>query len=145
MVQALTVSAANPAMWQSIGPNPMVGIRPQFFGPPFGTAFDATGRFTSLAIVCTSPGVGSSCNGETLFVGTAGGGVWMSSDLSNQFNPFTQITDSISPATNAGLPAQAIGSIAVDTSTSPITLYVGTGEGNTAIHYMARESMSRRT
>jgi hypothetical protein len=116
--------------WQFRGPNPMKGITAEFFNQPFGSPFNATGRVTSLAAVCTLMGE-VSCASESLFVGTAGGGVWMSTDLSSNTNPFTQITDNITPAVSLqNLPAQAIGSIAIDSSTKPVTLYVATGEGN---------------
>jgi hypothetical protein len=117
--------------WQFLGPNPMKGITADFFNQPFGSPFHATGRVTSLAVACTSPGSGGSCNAEKLLVGTAGGGVWMSTDLSSNTNPFVQITDKITPTVSfENLPAQAVGSIAIDNGTNPVTLYVATGEGN---------------
>jgi len=56
-------------------------------------------------------------NGKTLFIGTAGGGVWKSTNAGATFKP---IFDKY---------CQSIGAIAIDQK-NPKTIYVGTGESN---------------
>jgi len=80
------------------------GLRPRSIGPAV-----MGGRITAI----DSP----SSNPKTIYVGTAGGGVWKSVDGGITFKP---IFDSFS---------QSIGSIAVDPN-NPNTIWVGTGECN---------------
>ncbi len=83
-----------------------------------GRATTVSGRVTSLAI---SP----RCRADhcPLFVGAAGGGVWMTRD------PLSRTPDWKS--TKGDLPTNAIGSIVFDpTDDEGRTLYVGTGEAN---------------
>ncbi len=78
----------------------------------------ATGRVTAVA---ADPQLS-----DRIFVGTAGGGVWMTTNGTT----FTLIS--------ASLPSQAIGAIAIDpVNTTPTTIYVATGEGNNCFdcHY----------
>ncbi len=76
----------------------------------FGVA--TTGRVTAIAADPTTSG--------RIFVGTAGGGVWLSSDGGVTFKPIFETQ-----------PNLAIGAIALDSvHTSPPTVYVATGEGN---------------
>jgi hypothetical protein len=109
-VTALTSSY----QWQFVGPEPMSGEVANFGGSLL-TGFPnltATGRVTAIA---ADPQVSG-----RVFVGTAGGGVWMAT---NNLPPFTLIS--------ASLPSQAIGAIAIDpVNTTPTTIYVATGEGN---------------
>ncbi len=79
-------------------------IEPRSFGP--GTM---SGRITSI--------VGSSKDGKTIYIGTAGGGVWKTT---NAGASYTSIFDKY---------CQSIGAIAIDQN-HPDTLYVGTGESN---------------
>ncbi len=120
MVQLSLSTAASKRneTWRFIGPQPLLNEPPDFgdltpFFPPGspGTHFDASGRVTAIAV---EPRTGD------VFVGAAGGGVWLSRDRGVHFRP---ITDS--------LPTQAIGALAIDAvNTAPSTLYVATGEGN---------------
>src|SRR5271170_3611419 len=90
-----------PFTWSFIGPKPM---------SLFGVA--TTGRVTAIAADPTTSG--------RIFVGTAGGGVWLSSDGGVTFKPIFETQ-----------PNLAIGAIALDSvHTSPPTVYVATGEGN---------------
>src|SRR5271166_4949396 len=97
--------------WQFLGPQPMLNQLPDFggaiLGPPLA---NATGRLTALA---ADPRVKG-----RIFIGAAGGGMWMSSDGGN------------TSASISTLSTQAIGAIALDPATNPTTVYVGTGEGN---------------
>ncbi len=113
-------AATSSPSWTFIGPMPMKGQFANFGGqatPPndtgYGPAFDAAGRVSAVAIDPSG----------NIYVGAASGGVWLSTNHGNSFSW-------ISGGPN-GLPTQAIGSIAIDsTNTSPPTVYVGTGEGN---------------
>ena len=87
--------------WSFIGPEPM-----NLFGVP------TTGRVTAIAADPATSG--------RLFVGTADGGVWLSSDNGTTFKPIFDSQSNLS-----------IGAIALDAvHTSPPTIYVATGEGN---------------
>jgi photosystem II stability/assembly factor-like uncharacterized protein len=97
-------AAANPfssVNWTSDGPQPT----PAYFGTvPY------SGRATSIALHPTDP--------NTIYLGTAGGGVWKTSDGGHTWAP---LTDS--------QPSLAIGAIAVDPN-NPNTVYAGTGESD---------------
>jgi hypothetical protein len=99
-------SAASTPMtpaWTFIGPQPMYVLQVGFGGatPPGSPPIpNATGRITAIVADPTSSG--------RFFVGAANGGVWMTTDGGITFKP---IADS--------LPTQAIGSPALDATTSP--------------------------
>ncbi len=86
--------------WASLGPAPLMDTN--------GHA--DTGRVTALAIDAT--------NANIIWVGTADGGVWKSTDGGTNYTPLSDTWDVLS-----------VGSIAID-PTNPNTVYVGTGEGN---------------
>src|SRR5579885_1936917 len=123
--------------WRALGPAPMHGNQPNFGGfplfqnPPAANTsqFDSSGRVSALAI---DSGSGN------IYVGTASGGVWLSTDGGTTF---AVISDNMQPPVPPGSPAgtaaltEAIGSIGIDTSTTPHTVYVGTGEGNASESY----------
>jgi hypothetical protein len=98
--------------WDFPGPLPMLGDLPNFggiiTGPPLS---NATGRVSALAVDPATPG--------RLFVGTAGGGVWMTNDGGASFKPIFDAQ-----------PSLAIGAIAINPKTTPVTIFVATGEGN---------------
>jgi len=85
--------------WLSIGPSPLFN----------GTA-PYTGRVSALEPHPT--------DADTLYVGTANGGVWRTTDRGTSWSPLTDLEDSL-----------AVGAIAIDPSDSQ-TVYVGTGEAN---------------
>jgi hypothetical protein len=68
-----------------------------------------TGRITSVAADSTG----------LIVAGAASGGLWVST---NDGTSFVSVFDNE--------PTEAIGAIALDTTTTPSTIYVGTGEGN---------------
>ena len=96
------------AAWTFIGPQP-IQEKANFTGLVFGNDFAATGRITSVAADSTG----------LIVVGAASGGVWLSQNSGTTF----------SPVFDTG-PTQAIGAVALDTTTTPSTIYIGTGEGN---------------
>src|SRR5689334_6567240 len=75
-------------------------------GPP-----DSGGRLTSLAVDPFNP--------DNVFAGSAGGGVWHSTDAGQHWQ---SVWDPHSPSL-------AVGSLAIDPH-SPTTIYAGTGEAN---------------
>ena len=98
--------------WTFIGPRPMVNSQPNFGGPIAGANYGASGRVSAIAVDPSG----------RIFVGAAGGGVWMSTDGGTTFKSIFDAE-----------PTQAIGAIALDAvNTNPPTIYVATGEGNTA-------------
>ena len=110
--------------WTAIGPQPMQNERANFGGAVFGPTFNASGRVSALAMD----------GHHRLYVGTASGGLWLSTDVENAINTgtiahFTPISDNL-PATNPGAVVNSVGSIALDETTDPPTIYLGTGEGN---------------
>lgn len=107
------VPAANSPAWNFIGPRPILNEIPTFGGVALGAPLgSATGRVTAIAADPTASG--------RIFVGTAGGGLWMSPDSGSSF---TQIFDS------SGF-AGSIGALALDATTTPPTIYAGSGEGD---------------
>ncbi len=109
---AAQAPAAVAFSWKAIGPLPMLNNFPNFGGFfTGGVLSNSTGRISALAADPQKSG--------RVFVGTAGGGVWMTADGGTTFKP---IFDSE--------PTQAIGAIALNPKTTPTTIYVATGEGN---------------
>ena len=95
--------------WTSVGPQPTAPIA----NNPFtGYPTDA-GRVTALAI---DP---NDRTGNTVYLGAAEGGVWATTDGGQSWTPLTDFQ-----------PSLAVGSIALDPTTKPTTIYAGTGEGN---------------
>ncbi|HUX68754.1 MAG TPA: sialidase family protein [Terriglobales bacterium] len=92
--------------WTELGPRPEMD-------PQFGAV---GGRITAIAV---DP---SDATGNTVYLGAADGGLWLSTNATAAQPTFTPIGDN--------LPSLSIGAIALDTSTQPTTIYVGTGEGN---------------
>ena len=115
-----SVLVSNPN-WQFIGPQPIQGGQANFTGVPFGPTFPVTGRITSIAVDPTTQG--------GIFAGTAGGGLWMTTDGGATFSRITGVLDS-NNTTNGTFPQTTVGSVALNSSTSPPTLYLATGEGN---------------
>lgn len=111
--RALTGAPATDFTWDFIGPMPMLNNVPNFGGKQFKTdpLTNSQGRVTAVAADPTTPG--------RLFVGTAGGGVWMTTDGGNSFTPIFD-----------DQPSLAIGAIVLDPDFDPSRIYVGTGDGN---------------
>lgn len=106
---ALAAPASFGGTWTSLGPQPETAA-------PWG---DVAGRVTALAL---DP---ADTTGNTLYVGAAYGGLWKSTNAMSAQPTFTPIGDN--------MPTLAVGSIAIDDSTTPPTLYVGTGEPNNSL------------
>ncbi len=124
---ANTASTPTPA-WTFIGPEPMQNVAPNFGGllfpptpipmptstpGPSPGSFSASGRVTAIAFASAS----------TIFVGTANGGLWRSTNSGASFQPITIA------APGVGVGTQAIGAIAVSAG-PPIRVYVASGEAN---------------
>jgi hypothetical protein len=82
-----------------------------FGGAIVGPPVAMTGRVSAIAV--------DPANAANIAIGGANGGIWLSTDTGATFKP---VFDSE--------PSQAIGALAFDTSTSPSTLWAGTGEAN---------------
>ena len=108
-----TTQGAGAFAWSALGPLPLTDEIPTFGGVALGGALGgATGRVTAVIADPTVSG--------RMFVGTAGGGVWMRPNASAAFIPIFDLE-----------PTLSVGALALDITSSPNpTLYVGTGEGN---------------
>ena len=102
--QAAEADPLSGVTWTADGPQPMVAYTG---GPPY------SGRATAIAIHPTDP--------NTIYLGTAGGGVWKTTDGGQIWTPLTDDQASL-----------AIGAIAIDPN-NPNTVFVGTGEPNFSI------------
>ena len=104
------------AAWTAVGPN-------QVASQEFGAV---TGRVTALAI---DP---ADASGNTLYVGTTGGGVWKSTNAAGAASAvrFSPLTDTLPVFTSTGvtLPSLSIGSLAIANG----VLLAGTGDLNDA-------------
>ena len=108
---ASSAAAILTGQWDFLGPQPIME-KANFTGVAVGSKVAMTGRMTSVA--ADSRGL--------IVAGAASGGLWLSTDNGAHF---ASVFDS--------QPTQAIGAIALDTTTNPSTIYVGTGEGNNSI------------
>ncbi|HEV2388172.1 MAG TPA: hypothetical protein VGS20_13055 [Candidatus Acidoferrales bacterium] len=107
---ALSGAATDPlAPWTSIGPQPSN----DFFFEPF-----VSGRVSAMAV---DP---EDSTGNTVFLTGAQGGLWVTTDGGAHWAPAADQTQ---------LPSLAASSLALDTSTTPPIVYVGTGEENFSI------------
>lgn len=119
--------------WQPLGPT-----TPSVPGPVTYTGVPniVSGRITALALspICRRNS-GEDCR---MFVGAAGGGVWMAA------NPLEKNVQWKS--SNTGIPTNAIGSLAFDPSDrNGRTLYAGTGEANQSADSEAGLGLFRST
>ena len=99
--------------WSNIGPLPMTEAS-NFGGIIVGSPVAMTGRVSAIAV--------DPANAGNIAIGSANGGVWISTDTGAHFAPVFDAE-----------PSQAIGALAFDITTSPSTLWAGTGEGNNAV------------
>lgn len=98
------------AQWQELGPRPQSSIQ-------FG---NVAGRITAIAV-----DMNKDSSGNTVYIGTAYGGLWKSTDglaVNPIFMPLTENAATLSA-----------GAIAIDSSATPSTLYIGTGEPDSSI------------
>ena len=102
---AVAVPPAAAPIWQAIGPSVIHN------GQTYGTnRVDVIGRVSSI--------VGDPNNPKHLLLGSAGGGIWESTNTGATWQPRTD-----------QMPSLAIGAIAFD-PTTPGKVYAGSGEGN---------------
>ncbi len=126
-------AAANlTAAWQPLGPSSIVS-------PTFG---NLTGRITTIAPDPNDP------TGNTVYLGTTGGGVWKSSNAAGPLGAasFAPLTDTLSVfSANAGsgvIPSLSIGAVAVQPAVDPVVL-AGTGDPNDATDSLYGEGLLR--
>ncbi len=115
---ALPQSSSLSAPWQAIGPNQIASIA-------YG---NVTGRVTAIAI---DP---ADATGNTVYVGTTGGGVWKSTNAAGPVAnvTFSPLTDTL-PAFSANAGASATASLSVGAiSVQSGVLLAGTGDPNDA-------------
>jgi hypothetical protein len=107
--------------WQSLGPNSVLS-------PTYN---DLTGRITAIA---PDP---NDATGNTVYLGTTGGGVWKSTNAAGPlagvtFNPLTDTLPAFSANADSGVIASlSIGAVAVQPALDPVVL-AGTGDPNDA-------------
>jgi len=104
-----------PATWTALGANPILNEVSLCTQPPnlaaCGSYGNASGRITSL--------VADPTNSQVVYAGSAGGGVWKTTNGGVSWTPLTDTQ-----------PSLAIGALAIDPSGQVI--YAGTGEDNTS-------------
>lgn len=107
--------------WQPVGPN-------QIVSPEFG---DVTGRITSIAIAPWD------ASGNTVYIGSTGGGVWKSTNASAN-DPaavtFTPLTDNLPAFSGVNVTSISIGAVSVQPGTAANgVVLAGTGDPNDAL------------
>lgn len=122
------------AAWQPLGPSSVVS-----------TAYNnVTGR---VAAIVTDP---NDSTGNTVYLGTTGGGVWKSSNAAGPLGSvtFVPLTDTLPVfSNNAGssvIPSLTIGALAVQPALHPV-LIAGTGDPNNAADSYYGEGLLRST
>ncbi len=107
--------ASPEAAWVNLGPQPIDSADPVYNDPYGGTPplgwHQVSGRVSALAVHPRKPSI--------VYLGSAAGGVWKSTNGGAGWTPIGDSFDSI-----------AIGAIAIDPA-RPKTIYVGTGEAST--------------
>lgn len=120
--------------WQPLGPS---SILTQRFG-------NVTGRVTAIAFDPNDP------TGNTVYLGTTGGGVWKSTNAAGPLASitFTPLTDTLPVfSINAGsstIPSLSVGAVAVQPAPNPVVL-AGTGDPNDATDSLYGEGILRST
>ncbi|MEO6909952.1 MAG: sialidase family protein, partial [Edaphobacter sp.] len=129
--QAAAPGSALNAAWQAIGPAQVASIA-------YG---NVTGRVTSIAI---DPG---DTSGNTVYLGTTGGGVWKSTNAAGPADSvtFTPLTDTLPVfSANAGtsvIPSLSIGAVSVQSG----VVLAGTGDPNDATDSFYGSGLLRST
>jgi photosystem II stability/assembly factor-like uncharacterized protein len=108
----------NAGTWQAVGPAPIATGRTQTPGD-----LAVSGRITGIATSPSDP--------WTMYVATAGGGVWKTTDGGTTWNPLPFVDANGNPLTDAhGNPVPLfMGAIAI-APTNPSVIYAGTGESD---------------
>ncbi len=118
MVKAIPRDSTLSAAWQPLGPTQVISA----------TYGSITGRVTAVAIDSTD------VTGNTVYLGTTGGGVWKSTDAAGpaanvSFTPLTDTLPVFSPnAESATVPSLSIGAVSVQSG----VILAGTGDPNDA-------------
>src|SRR6185437_3406251 len=122
------------APWQPLGPS---SVQTQRYG-------NITGRVTAIAL---DP---NDTSGNTVYLGTTGGGVWKSTAVAGPLSgvTFAPLTDtlpvfSISSGSST-IPSLSIGAVAVQPAPNPVVL-AGTGDPNDATDSLYGEGILRST
>ena len=122
----------NTAPWTAVGPVSIVST----------TYGNLSGRVTALAL---DP---SDTTGNTLYVGTTGGGVWKSVNALAASPTFSPLTDTLpvfsQSAGSSAIPSLSIGALAVQPVANPVLL-AGTGDPNDATDSLYGEGILRST
>ncbi len=109
------VKSSSSTAWSELGPKNYNSDNPLYADPYFsntgGGAGMNSGRITALAALQ---------DGQTVFAGGAGGGIWKSTDGGAHWTAVGDNAESL-----------AIGAIAIDEQPGGYTVYAGTGEANT--------------
>ena len=129
----LAPAAPIDANWVDLGPQPQQGMVSRVVRD-VSSPTNASGRVTSMAFSQNIAAAGPAQS--ALFVGTASGGIWRSSNW-NTFNPtWRQVSDTLVDAMDVPISVNNqpkwindIGAIAVDPG-NPRIIYAGTGEAN---------------
>jgi hypothetical protein len=125
-------TSALDAAWQPLGPSSIVS-------PLYGKL---TGRVTAIAL---DP---NDLSGNTVYLGTTGGGVWKSTNAASQlssvtFKPLTDTLPVFSADAGSGtIPSLSIGAVAVQPAPNPVVL-AGTGDPNDATDSLYGEGLLR--
>jgi Abnormal spindle-like microcephaly-assoc'd, ASPM-SPD-2-Hydin len=120
------------AAWQPLGPSSIVSA----------TYNNLTGRVAAIAYDTNDP------TGNTVYLGTTGGGVWKSSNAAGALGAvtFAPLTDTLPVfSNNAGssiVPSLTIGALAVQPTINPV-LIAGTGDPNNATDSYYGEGLLR--
>ena len=122
------------AAWQPLGPS---SVHTQLYG-------NVTGRVTAIAL---DP---NDTSGNTVYLGTTGGGVWKSTTVAGPLSnvTFAPLTDTLPvfsiSAGSSTIPSLSIGSVAVQPAPNPVVL-AGTGDPNDATDSLYGEGILRST
>jgi hypothetical protein len=120
------------AAWQPLGPSSIVSV----------TYNNLSGRVAAIASDPNDP------TGNTVYLGTTGGGVWKSSNAAGPLSTvtFAPLTDTLPVfSNNAGssiVPSLTIGAIAVQPAVNPVVI-AGTGDPNNATDSYYGEGLLR--
>jgi photosystem II stability/assembly factor-like uncharacterized protein len=101
--------------WTELGPKPFFGFKLGLDGQTIAGYEAQSGQPSSIAVDLTHDP-----SGNTVYVCSAGGGLWKSTNGLGLFPVFHSISDPELPS--------SCGAVALDTSTTPTTIYVGTGD-----------------
>lgn len=131
-IRAHASSISLTAAWQPLGPS---SVLTQRFG-------NVTGRVTAIAF---DP---NDSTGNTVYLGTTGGGVWKSTNAAGPLASiaFAPLTDTLPVFSNnagsATIPSLSIGAVAVQPAPNPVVL-AGTGDPNDATDSLYGEGILR--